>query len=38
MTGPFQLAMNNGKIAKLGVRMRTFEEGLKEIKKQMFYH
>ena len=34
---PFQLRLKNDKISKLGVRMRTFEEGLKEIKKQMFH-
>jgi dTDP-4-dehydrorhamnose reductase len=28
---PFNLSMNNDKIRKLGVSMRTFEEGLKEI-------
>ena len=32
---PFQLRLKNDKISKLGVRMRTFEEGLKEVKKQM---
>ena len=32
---PFQLALENAKITKLGVRMRTFEEGLKEIKLQL---
>jgi dTDP-4-dehydrorhamnose reductase len=30
---PFNLSINNDKIKKLGVKMRTFEEGLKEIKK-----
>lgn len=30
---PFHLALKNDKIARLGVRMRTFEEGLLEIKK-----
>ncbi|MBI4096416.1 MAG: SDR family oxidoreductase [Candidatus Levybacteria bacterium] len=30
---PFQLALKNDKILKLGVRMRTFEEGLKDILK-----
>jgi dTDP-4-dehydrorhamnose reductase len=29
---PFNLALNNGKISELGVRMRMFEEGLKELK------
>lgn len=29
---PFNLSINNDKITKLGVRMRTFEEGLGEIK------
>lgn len=32
---PFQLALKNGRIIKLGVQMRTFEEGIKEIKKQI---
>lgn len=31
---PFQLALKNDRINKLGVRMRTFEEGLREIKRQ----
>jgi dTDP-4-dehydrorhamnose reductase len=31
---PFQLTLNNDKITKLGVNMRTFEEGIKEIKSQ----
>ncbi|MBF8250308.1 MAG: dTDP-4-dehydrorhamnose reductase [Candidatus Levybacteria bacterium] len=31
----FQLALKNDKITKLGVRMRTFEEGLREIKRQL---
>lgn len=31
---PFQLALNNDKITKLGVRMRTFEEGLREVRRQ----
>lgn len=31
----FQLALKNDKIEKLGLKMRTFEEGLKEIKKQI---
>lgn len=31
---PFQLAIKNDKIRRLGIRMRTLEEGLKEIKKQ----
>lgn len=31
----FQLALKNDKITKLGVRMRTFEEGLREIKSQI---
>jgi len=30
----FQLAMKNDKIRRLGIRMRTFEEGLREIKNQ----
>lgn len=32
---PFQLALKNDKIVKLGIKMRTFEEGLREIKNQM---
>lgn len=32
---PFNLALKNDKIKKLGVRMRTFEEGLEEIKRQL---
>lgn len=32
---PFQLAVNNDKIEKLGIKMRTFEEGLHEIKLQL---
>jgi len=32
---PFQLALRNDRIIKLGVRMRTFEEGLKEMKMQL---
>lgn len=32
---PFQLALKNDKITKLGVKMRTFEEGLREIKLQL---
>lgn len=32
---PFQLTLKNDKITKLGIRMRTFEEGLKEVKSQM---
>ncbi len=32
---PFQLALKNDKIEKLGIRMRGFEEGIKEVKKQM---
>lgn len=31
----FQLTLKNDKIRKLGIRMRTFEEGLREIKSQM---
>jgi len=31
----FQLALKNDKIARLGVQMRTFEEGLREIKSQI---
>ncbi|OGH24385.1 MAG: hypothetical protein A3B47_01305 [Candidatus Levybacteria bacterium RIFCSPLOWO2_01_FULL_39_24] len=30
----FQLALKNDKIQRLGVKMKTFEEGLREIKKQ----
>jgi dTDP-4-dehydrorhamnose reductase len=29
---PFDLSLNNAKIERLGVHMRTFEEGLKEVK------
>ncbi len=32
---PFNLAMNNDKIKALGVRMRSFEEGLQEVKSQI---
>lgn len=32
---PFQLILKNDRITKLGVRMRTFEEGLREIKSQI---
>lgn len=32
---PFNLFLNNDKIQKLGVKMRGFEEGLYEVKKQM---
>src|SRR5258708_1634568 len=32
---PFNLGMNNDRITKLGVRMRSFEEGLLEVKKQI---
>jgi len=32
---PFQLALKNDKIAGLGVRMRTFKEGVKEVKSQI---
>jgi len=32
---PFQLALKNDKITRLGVRMGTFEEGIKEIKSQI---
>src|SRR3989344_2550964 len=32
---PFQLALKNGKIEKLGLQMRTFEEGIREVKKQI---
>jgi dTDP-4-dehydrorhamnose reductase len=32
---PFQLALKNDRITKLGIPMRTFEEGLGEIKKQI---
>ncbi|MDO8460993.1 MAG: SDR family oxidoreductase [bacterium] len=31
---PFNLALKNDKIQRLGVKMRTFEEGLKEVKSQ----
>lgn len=32
---PFQLAIKNDRIEKLGIKMRTFEEGLLEIKSQI---
>lgn len=32
---PFHLALKNDKIRSLGVKMRSFEEGLEEVKKQM---
>lgn len=32
---PFHLALKNDKIRKLGVKMRTFEEGLEEVKRQL---
>jgi len=32
---PFQLALKNDKIKNLGVKMRSFKEGLEEIKKQL---
>lgn len=32
---PFQLALKNDKIERLGLKMSTFEEGLKEIKRQL---
>lgn len=32
---PFQLALKNDKIEKLGIKMRRFEEGLEKVKKQM---
>ena len=32
---PFKLQMNNDKIQKLGVKMKTFEQGLGEVKSQM---
>ncbi len=32
---PFNLALNNDKIRALGVRLKSFEEGLKEIKNQI---
>lgn len=34
---PFKAALKNDKIKKLGVAMRTFEEGLQEIKKQSIF-
>ncbi|MBI2028316.1 MAG: SDR family oxidoreductase [Candidatus Levybacteria bacterium] len=34
-TRSFQLHLRNDKIARLGVKMKTFEEGIKEIKRQM---
>lgn len=32
---PFQLALKNDRITELGIKMKTFKEGLKEIKSQM---
>lgn len=32
---PFKLVLKNDKIAKLGIKMRRFDEGLLEVKKQM---
>lgn len=32
---PFKLALQNAKIQKLGIKMRSFEEGIEEIKKQL---
>ncbi len=32
---PFRLAMRNDKIQRLGVKMRTFDEGLEELKRQL---
>ncbi len=32
---PFQLSLKNDKIQELGIKMRTLEEGLKEIKRQL---
>ena len=32
---PFYLALKNDKIQKLGLKMKTFEEGILEIKKQL---
>lgn len=32
---PFQLALKNDRIEKLGIKMRTFDEGLKEVRKQI---
>lgn len=32
---PFNLSLENGKIEKLGVKMKTFEEGLEEVKRQL---
>lgn len=31
---PFQLTLKNDKITKLGVRMKTFEEGLRDVRRQ----
>ncbi len=33
---PFRLALNNDRIEKLGLKMKSFEQGLEEIKKQGF--
>lgn len=32
---PFNLAISNDKIQRIGIRMKTFEEGIREIKKQI---
>jgi dTDP-4-dehydrorhamnose reductase len=34
---PFHLALKNDKIRRLGISMKTFEEGLEEVKRQMKY-
>ena len=34
-TRPFQLSLKNDKITKLGIKMRTFDEGLRKIKTQI---
>lgn len=33
---PFDLSIKNDKIQKLGIRMKTFEEGLREVKQQIY--
>lgn len=35
---PFSLALKNDKLEKLGIKMSTFEEGLKKIKNQLITH
>ncbi|TSC53058.1 MAG: Uncharacterized protein LiPW16_500, partial [Microgenomates group bacterium LiPW_16] len=35
---PFSLVLKNDKLKKIGVKMSTFEEGLKRIKRQLITH